>query len=208
MSFSIEDKAVINARKKRLEKSKIKNPLHRLYRPENNEKFEKGSESFNNKKNNKYNMNKLANGSVDKKNNSSNKIMKPKNKSKGTSKPQNQNNFNNAEHEGFVGETAKPGKLSKMRNRYKLKMQANMHKENVKQEKRLKKITKQKTMTGAREKIKQPKQKQNTSEKKKKSVMSENMNDKKFSDLVNKYKSKLVAGSSTQKVKSKWYEQK
>ncbi|XP_077299400.1 RNA-binding protein 28 [Arctopsyche grandis] len=208
VSFSIEDKAVINARKKRLEKSKIKNPLHRLYRPENNEKFEKAPEAFNNKGNNKYNKNKFANGSIDRKEYSSNKIMKPKNKPKGNYKPQNQNDFKNAEHEeGFVGETAKPGKLSKMRNRYKLKMQANMHKENVKQEKRLKKITNQKKMVGAKEKIKQPKQKQNTSEKKKKRVMSENRSDKNFSDLVNKYKSKLVAGSSAQKVKSKWYEQ-
>lgn len=48
-----------------------------------------------------------------------------------------------------------------------------------------------------KESIRQPKQKQNT--KKKKSQEKDN-----FSNLVNKYKSKLTGAN--QKVKSKWYE--
>lgn len=66
-----------------------------------------------------------------------------------------------------MGEVGMPGKQLKMRNRYKLQTQATMHKENVKQEKRNTKFSKQRKKIGTRERIKQPKQKQNTRRKNK-----------------------------------------
>lgn len=80
-----------------------------------------------------------------------------------------------------------------------------MHKQNVKKEKHKLKQQKKFQKAGVNERIKQAPQKKNAGKKSKIKEKGVQKDDKSFSDLVNKYKSKLVAG---QPMKSKWYEQR
>lgn len=94
----------------------------------------------------------------------------------------------------FVGLSAKEGH-TKMRSKYKLTTQANIHHETLKQRKKQLKNKKKTFMESKKDFIRQPQQKQNT---KKKKVDKDN-----FTDLVNKYKTNLIVNK---KAKNKWYE--
>lgn len=130
-----------------MEKSKIRNPLHANYKPEPNEESDPvNSKNPDNRKNFKGR-------------NKNFKVFNKNQKTDGRKQVQSGSEY--------MGEVGMPGKQLKMRNRYKLQMQVSMHKENVKQEKRNMKFTKQRKKIGVKERIKQPKQKQNTRRKNK-----------------------------------------
>ncbi|XP_028026109.1 RNA-binding protein 28 [Bombyx mandarina] len=143
VSFSIEDRTALNARKKRLEKSVANNPLAK--KQENNGAIDYG-------KNRKRKANKAPEegyakkGRYDKKNKQNNTeygrfVRNPK--------VENVNEF--------TGLTAKEGTQHKMRSNFKLKEQAEVHKKAMKIEKKKgKHALKLKRL--ARERIKQPKQ--------------------------------------------------
>ncbi|XP_049878285.1 RNA-binding protein 28-like [Pectinophora gossypiella] len=141
VSFSIEDRTALNARKKRLEKSIANNPL--ANKTENSE--------TNNKKNRKRKMNMPPDESYVKKgrfeNNKANagKFVRP-----------------NVDEEAgeYTGLTAKQGSQHKMRSNHKLRTQAAVHRQNVKLEKK-KSQRSMRFKMAAKERIKLPKQKIN-----------------------------------------------
>ncbi|GBP05620.1 RNA-binding protein 28 [Eumeta japonica] len=190
VSFSIEDRTALNARKKRLEKSIANNPQMKKNDP-------KIPDRKNRKRKNaigKPDESKSKKGNFERKNKSNNeagKFVK----------------LHNDEVNEYTGLTAKEGSQHKMRSNQKLKMQADVHRQNVKIEKKKNKRA-MKLKMAAKERIKQPKQKINKNPKKKnndgekkiKNLIKETAS---FSDLVTKYKSKL-SGNSLEKIKSKW----
>lgn len=216
VSFSVEDKGVINARKKRLEKSQIKNPLSKSYQPTDG-----NNDGQNNKFNNSKSNNKVqANGARKRKNNEpqvdavlphkkskfDDKKWNTENPKKGQNPQANKNNRDGKESHGgdYSGETGKRGQ-TRMRSNFKLRNEATAHRDNVKSEKKKQKAGKRAQDIRTREKIRQPKQKQNTNKNTKFRQNTQIKDEKSFTDLVNKYKSKLVPGTDSMKVKSKWY---
>ncbi|KAI5636923.1 RNA recognition motif domain-containing protein [Phthorimaea operculella] len=154
VSFSIEDRTALNARKKRLEKSIANNPL---------------ALKNDNQKSNRRNRKRKAQMPPDE------SYVK---KQKFDKKPQNKNfepkGFEPGkfvrrplENEGgeFTGLTAKQGAQHKMRSSHKLHTQAEVHRQNVKLEKKHSK-RKLGLIKAAKERIKQPKQKINKSKNK------------------------------------------
>ncbi|XP_041969805.1 RNA-binding protein 28 [Aricia agestis] len=142
VSFSIEDRTALNARKKRLEKSIANNPLAR----------KDGGEQNNKKRNRKRKSNQVPDESYVKKgrfDKNSNKQNSNAPVGKFVRKPDDE-----AE---FTGLTAKEGSQHKMRSNHKLKAQADIHRQNVKMEKKKSWRTMQ-LKKAAKERIKQPKQ--------------------------------------------------
>ncbi|CAH2004988.1 unnamed protein product [Acanthoscelides obtectus] len=157
ISFSIENKVMIKAKQKRLEKSRMYNPTSKDFKPRDVSKS----------KDKRF---------IQKKHQSAEKI-----KASGE-----------AELPGYSGVPTEPGKVEKMRSRYKLVTQAKMHYENVKKAKKMKKNQKKTLGEKRKEFTKQPRQKIN-----KKTEQDS------FSKMVNEYKRILSAPPAK---KSKWYE--
>ncbi|XP_030754169.1 RNA-binding protein 28 [Sitophilus oryzae] len=145
ITFSIENKSALNAKTKRQQKSKLKNPKSKEFDP-----------SLVQKDNTK-----LATES-------------------------------SSEVKPFAGITSKEGAVQKMRSRYKLNVQAKMHYENVKKEKKKNKMTKKPLSERRKDFTKQPKQK----------IVNKTKDDT-FSKLVNDYR-KILDNNVVKK--SKWYE--
>ncbi|XP_060530240.1 RNA-binding protein 28 [Cylas formicarius] len=97
------------------------------------------------------------------------------------------------ELEDFAGVTSKRGHIPKTRARYKLNVQAKLHYENVKKEKRQQKMAKQSLQQKKEDFIRQPGQKI-----KKKKIVEDN-----FAKLVNEYKNKITEANVIKK--KKWY---
>ncbi|XP_066146381.1 RNA-binding protein 28 [Euwallacea fornicatus] len=95
----------------------------------------------------------------------------------------------------YAGIAAKEGTVQKMRGRYKLNQQAKLHYENVKKEKRKKKMSKKSLKEKKKDFTKQPKQKINKSRQ-----------EDDFSKMVSGYKKKLGEAFENSK-KSKWYQE-
>ncbi|CAB3252532.1 unnamed protein product [Arctia plantaginis] len=158
VSFSIEDRTALNARKKRLEKSIANNPLAKK-----NENDENGT-TDNNKKNRKR-KSKIA---------PDESYAAAKRRKFGKNKfNQNQNMEGNNDIGGkfvkkpreddfgeYTGLTAKQGAQHKMRSNHKLRAQADIHRQTVKMEKKKSKRS-QRFKMAAKERVKQPKQKIN-----------------------------------------------
>lgn len=158
VAFSIENRAKLLAKEKRLHNSQVKNPNSNNYNP-NAGKF------------------------------------KHKNKEqRGTKRP------HPVEVEGernkFSGVAATPGN-KKMRSRFNLRTQAQIHHEQLKKEKKKKKFAKKTLQQKQQEFTKQPKQKINKNKHK--------SNDN-FSKLVSDYKQKLMSASAEPVKKKKWFE--
>ncbi|KAF7287821.1 hypothetical protein GWI33_000174 [Rhynchophorus ferrugineus] len=145
VTFSIENKTALNAKIKRQQKSKFKNPNSKDYDPN---------------------------------------LAKENTNTTGTEVE--------CDVKPFSGITAKEGTIQKMRSRYKLGVQAKLHYENIKKEKRKQKMTKKSLAERKKDFIRQPKQKMNNKSK-----------DDNFSKLVNDYKKMLTSDVAK---KSKWYE--
>lgn len=148
VAFSIENKAMIKAKLKRLEKSKLKNPKCKQFDPKVVQDDQK-------------------------------KIV------------ENNQKFVNTEK--YAGVVAKPG-IQKMRSRYNLKTQAQLHHENLKKEKKKLKNVKKSFEEKKKDFIKQDKQK----------IVRKHEDDG-FSKMVSEYKQKLLNGAPVVK-KAKWYE--
>ncbi|XP_050682779.1 RNA-binding protein 28 [Leptidea sinapis] len=149
VSFSIEDRAALNARKKRLEKSIAKNPLTQ----QNNDNAEENKRNKNRKRKWPFvpDESYLKKGRFEKKNNAKTNNYEV---GKFVKKPKVD------EVDQYTGLTAKVGTQHKMRNSHKLKTQADVHRQNVKLEKKKSKHAMRLKMA-ARERIKLPKQKIN-----------------------------------------------
>lgn len=147
VSFSIEDRTALNARKKRLEKSIANNPL-----------AQKGdNDEPRSKRNRKRKLNMPPDESYVKKGRfDKNAKNKPNNNEIGrfVKNPQND------EMGEYTGITAKEGTIHKMRNNHKLRTQADIHRQTVKMEKKQSNRSRYLKMA-AKERIKQPKQKIN-----------------------------------------------
>lgn len=153
VSFSIEDRTALNARKKRLEKSIANNPLAKNTDTENKKgrnrkrKIEQPDESYMKKR------------KFDKKGEDNNVFNKMENNvGKFVRRPKDDVNE-------YTGLTAKEGSQHKMRSNHKLKTQAEMHRQNLKIEKKKNKRAIRLKMA-MKERIKMPKQKMNKTGKK------------------------------------------
>ncbi|CAH2218342.1 jg1502, partial [Pararge aegeria aegeria] len=177
VSFSIEDRTALNARKKRLEKSIANNPLANQDKEQENTRknrkrkhnsapdesyMKKGRFDKNKKENTSNRQNRFGN-----QNNEQYELRKSKQQNRFGKK----NNYNAETNVGkfvrrpmddveYAGLSAKEGSQHKMRSNHKLKAQADIHRQNVKQEKKVNKRS-QRLKMAARERIKQPKQKIN-----------------------------------------------
>ncbi|XP_045520454.1 RNA-binding protein 28 [Pieris brassicae] len=143
VSFSIEDRTALNARKKRLEKSIANNPIA------NKDNTEVKGKNRKRKRPSVPDESYVKKGRFEKKdvNESVGKFVRRQ---------------KDIEMEEFTGLTAKAGAPHKIRNNHKLKMQEEVHKQNVKMEKK-KNGKSWRLKMAARERIKQPKQKINKS---------------------------------------------
>lgn len=157
VSFSIEDRTALNARKKRLEKSIANNPLA---------KREDNADTTN-KKNRKRQSNMVPDESYAAakrrkfgKNKFNNKNSNEEIGGKFVKRPRNE------EMGEYTGLTTKEGATHKMRSNHKLKAQADIHRQTVKMEKKKSKRSQQLKMA-AKERVKQPKQKINKNPNKK-----------------------------------------
>lgn len=179
VSFSIEDRTALNARKKRLEKSVANNPLARKGQQENENKdmrkFRKRKHNapdesymkkrkFDDNNDQKQELGKAKERKFENKNEQNQEFGKMK-KRKFEKKNQQKQEFGKfvqrpKETEEYLGLTAREGSQHQMRSNYKLKTQANIHRQTIKLEKKKNKRTMRLKMA-ARERIKQPKQKIN-----------------------------------------------
>ncbi|XP_045453592.1 RNA-binding protein 28-like [Melitaea cinxia] len=161
VSFSIEDRTALNARKKRLEKSVANNPLAKKGQQENENK---DMRKFRKRKHNAPDESYMKKRKFDNNNEQKQefgKIKKRKFENKNQEK-QESGKFvkRSKETEEYLGLTAREGSQHQMRSNYKLKTQANIHRQTIKLEKKKNKRTMRLKMA-ARERIKQPKQKIN-----------------------------------------------
>ncbi|CAG9856860.1 unnamed protein product [Phyllotreta striolata] len=131
ITFSIENKAIVKAKQKRLDKSKRSNPTHKNFKPDNEPSVK------NHKK-----IEKLTR-----------KSLKQKKKSESIEQSEDLPKYS--------GVVTKPGVKEKMRSRYKLMTQAKLHQENLKKEKQKRKNAKKTLSEKRKEFTKQPKQKIN-----------------------------------------------
>lgn len=150
VAFSIENKVMIKARDKRLERSRVNNPKCKDF--------------------------------VSKKKEVNEKVINAKKRK-----------LDEDPTETFTGVAAKPG-IKKMRSRYKLQTQAQIHKETLQKEKRKKKFSKKSLKERAKDFTKQPRQK-----------INHKVETDSFNKLVNNYKKKLYDAKLDVK-KNKWYE--
>ncbi|RZF45719.1 hypothetical protein LSTR_LSTR005014 [Laodelphax striatellus] len=196
VSFSIENRRIINIKQKRLARSRVNNPLSKNFDPvskaradaRKEEKAQRlgqvpGEENNKNAAGNSGNV--VKNGKNKRRNRGKNSEgnVKVNNEKSGESSFKNKNR----EEEDYRGVTAKPGK-TKLRAKFKLKKQALTHEASLKKNKKEQKEIKKKEMLR-----KNPiKQKNPTSRKKVE-------NDAHFNSLVNKYKTQLQSSK-------KWFE--
>nr|CAH7733611.1 unnamed protein product [Callosobruchus chinensis] len=159
LSFSIENKVMIKAKQKRLEKSRMYNPTSKNFTPQTNSKQK--DKRFTKRNNNSGHETEMR---------------------------------IEEELPSYSGVPTEPGKVEKMRSRYKLVTQAKMHYENVKKAKKMNKNQKKTLAEKRKEFTKQPRQKIN-----KKSEHDS------FSKMVNEYKNKILSAPTAKK--SKWYEE-
>ncbi|CAH0591679.1 unnamed protein product [Chrysodeixis includens] len=166
VSFSIEDRTALNARKKRLEKSIANNPLankdgntdgqndrkNRKRKPEisPDESYAK-RRKFGTLNKNKNNKNQHNNRNQ---NNKNQEFGQNRDAGQFVRRPRDDN------YGEYTGLTAKEGSQHKMRSNHKLKAQADIHRQTVKMEKKQSGRSKRLKMA-ARERVKQPKQKIN-----------------------------------------------
>ncbi|KAK0099071.1 hypothetical protein PV326_008385 [Microctonus aethiopoides] len=167
VAFSIENRVMVNAKQRRIEKSRERNPLW----------MGKRKGDLNNDKSNEP------------------PLKRPNNHSKKQQETNSQSN-NNEDVEGFAGITSKPGASTKLRSKYKLKSQIELHNKVLKNEKKKKKIERVRRDQKIEQKLsrKEIKPKQGT---------KKLNDDAEFSNLINNYKKKL---SSIVQSKSKWYD--
>ncbi|VEN45461.1 unnamed protein product [Callosobruchus maculatus] len=158
LSFSIENRVMIKAKQKRLEKSRMYNPTSKNFNPQ----------SVTKPKDKRFSQRKHSSG------NDTDMLMEE-------------------ELPSYSGVPTEPGKVEKMRSRYKLVTQAKMHYENVKKAKKMKKNQKKTLAEKRKEFTKQPRQK----------INKKNEQDS-FSKMVNEYKKKILSAPPAKK--SKWYE--
>ncbi|XP_072945579.1 RNA-binding protein 28 [Epargyreus clarus] len=155
VSFSIEDRAALNARKKRLEKSIANNPTAK--KTEQNAQSEQNNPK--NRKNRKRKLNAPDESYLKKrkfeKDSTSNREV-----GKFVKRPKEFASEQTEEGDDYTGLTAKEGSQHKIRSNQKLRKQAELHKQNVKLEKK-KNNRSLKLKMAARERVKQPKQKIN-----------------------------------------------
>lgn len=164
VAFSIENKSVINARKKRLEKSKLHNPTSKDYDKSTAKNSQPDQKA-------KYNKQYPA--------------------------KQRQNDQRANEYSGLTG---KPGAVQKMRTKYKLKQQAQIHHETVKEERKKTKLTRKVLKRKKLEHMKQVKQKKMKGKHKK--TKEDN-----FGKIVKDYKNSVDKSAKVDKPKKrKWYE--
>ncbi|CAH0663734.1 unnamed protein product [Spodoptera exigua] len=192
VSFSIEDRTALNARKKRLEKSIANNPLankdggqttdkrNRKRKPETSpdesyakrrkfgklNKFNKNTNQGDDNRNQQYSQNQGSNNfNGNYKNERQNRFNK-----KGPRQNDGPGQFvkkpGNNDYGEYTGLTAKEGSQHKMRSNHKLKAQAEIHRQTVKTEKKKSKRALRLKMA-AKERIKLPKQKINKNPNKK-----------------------------------------
>ncbi|KAJ8728757.1 hypothetical protein PYW07_006453 [Mythimna separata] len=198
VSFSIEDRTALNARKKRLEKSIANNPLANQNGGDNSNTDKKNrkrkpetapDESYAKRRKfgqlNKFNKNDAGNtfnkngaGNTFNKNNAGNTF----NKNRGPRRNEPGQFVRTPREFGgdFTGLTAKEGSQHKMRSNHKLKAQAEIHRQTVKTEKKQSKRA-QRLKMAAKERIKLPKQKINKNPNKKR---NKNHNRSKFDRLL------------------------
>lgn len=191
VSFSIEDRTALNARKKRLEKSIANNPLankdggqttdkrNRKRKPETSPDESYAKRRKFGKLNNKFSKNNNQ-GDDNRQQNTQNQSPANFNRN---NKNGRQNRFNkgprqndgagqfvkkprNNDYGEYTGLTAKEGSQHKMRSNHKLKAQAELHRQTVKTEKKMSKRA-QRLKMAAKERIKLPKQKINKNPNKK-----------------------------------------
>lgn len=187
VAFSIENRAILNLKQKRIDKSKAKlgilnegksdklNRKQRRWIKRKQKIIEKRRDS---KQKGKTVENKPG---LKRKRKGADEGPAPKKKEKVSEEAPNQ---------GFSGILAEPGKKINMRSRLKLKAQASMHQGNLKKEKKLRKQQKQRNLKLAP--MKQPRQKKG----------KVNLNDDaQFTKLVSRYKEKIEKSSF-----KKWYD--
>ncbi|KAM3966090.1 RNA-binding protein 28 [Aphomia sociella] len=151
VSFSIEDRTALNARKKRLEKSIANNPQTKTTDTENKKsrfrnrkrKMDQPDESY---------MKRQKFDRRNEKNNPSESNPRIENTGKFVRRPTEENEY--------TGLTAKEGSQHKMRSNHKLNSQAEIHRQNVKMEKKKNKRSMRLKMA-MKERVKLPKQKIN-----------------------------------------------
>ncbi|XP_060806236.1 RNA-binding protein 28 isoform X2 [Amyelois transitella] len=146
VSFSIEDRTALNARKKRLEKSIANNPLAK----------KEGTGKQDNQAEGKKRINRKRKLSVP-----DESYLKKKRFEKNNEKDSSIGKFvRRPVEDEYTGLTSKEGSQHKMRSNFKLRAQADVHRQNVKMDKknnwRAKKLKK-----AMRERVKQPKQRVN-----------------------------------------------
>ncbi|CAK9809560.1 RNA-binding protein 28 [Anthophora quadrimaculata] len=176
VSFSIENRVMVNAKQKRLQKSRENNPLwagNKFKRKENTNakvptKLETESKGKRKREdaNHEVPVKRLKNEKVDESN-----------------------------VEPYVGMIGKPGQ-NKLRSKYKLKTQAMLHDQSVRKEKKIKKASK-------KLEIKRKQKIANQREVKPKQRTKVNPDDANLDKLVNRYRDTL---KSMELKKSKWYE--
>lgn len=104
---------------------------------------------------------------------------------------------NNSENSVFTGITSKPGDSGKLRSRFKLRTQVEIHNQTRKDEKKQKKVAKQIQTKKINQQLSRKEIKPKQGNKKM------NKDDKNFTKLVDSYKNKL---STIPQAKSKWYD--
>ncbi|XP_015599445.1 RNA-binding protein 28 [Cephus cinctus] len=187
VAFSIENRVMVNAKNKRIENSRAKNPLWSANKPTT-----KGNETSGPKS--KKNILE-SNSGLKRKNGKLENDSNPK-RAKGQKTENSEPITENSEEPSYSGTQSKPGQ-GKMRSKFNLKNQAAVHFQNLKKEKKKVKSAKKKQMKKKEQQLsrKEPKPKQG--------ARKVNKEDANFDKLVNKYKSKLTVVPQT---KSKWYE--
>ncbi|XP_050355482.1 RNA-binding protein 28 [Nymphalis io] len=145
VSFSIEDRTALNARKKRLEKSIANNPLARKETQDNDQSKDR-------RRGKKRKQNTPDESYMKKRKFEHNNVQR-REAGKFVQRPRDNT-------EDYSGLTAREGSQHKMRSFHKLKTQADLHRQNVKVEKK-KSQRAMRLKKAARERIKQPKQKIN-----------------------------------------------
>ncbi|KAL0879622.1 hypothetical protein ABMA27_003340 [Loxostege sticticalis] len=164
VSFSIEDRTALNARKKRLEKSIANNPLANKADGEN-----QSSRNRNRKRKNMAPPDEsyVKKGRMESKNHNDDFAKKRLMGKKGQQVHQNENSVGkfvrpprDDNTDEYTGLTAKEGSQHKMRSNHKLRQQADVHRQQVKMEKKQGKRAWRLKMA-AKERVKQPKQKIN-----------------------------------------------
>ncbi|XP_053616582.1 RNA-binding protein 28 [Plodia interpunctella] len=162
VSFSIEDRTALNARKKRLEKSIANNPLAKKEVPDKQDNQAEGNKRIRNRKRKQQSTpdeSYVKKRKFDKNNDSS--LQKNKFQSNNEQKQNVIGQFvRRPVDDEYTGLTAKEGSQHKMRSNFKMRAQADVHRQNVKMEKK-KSWRAQKMKKAMRERVKQPKQKVN-----------------------------------------------